>query len=315
MATELKVTVKEGGGGDYTSLEAALDDNEQDLTSTNKYLLIEIDGAWTSDDTTKADIANYTTGINNYIHIYTTAAARHSGKWDDTKYRIVYSNGSAIEIGSGAGYITIEGIQIESQGNGTHCVKNSVGTATSDILIDKMVMCLNTSGSSYNSGVGETGDATCEVRNTIIYQISEQDNLHGIFMGYSNSVYNANNVTVIGMEDGFERDGGTFNCANCATVGCYDGYDGVSSQTNCLSDINGDANIYTTQSDTDLFVDPSNYDFHVKDTNSDLYGAGTDLSGTFTDDIDGETRDQWDIGADEYVVPAEAHPQIVMISE
>jgi hypothetical protein len=33
---------------------------------------------------------------------------------------------------------------------------------------------------------------------------------------------------------------------------------------------------------------------------SALRGVGTDLSGTFTEDIDGDTRSAWDIGADEF---------------
>jgi hypothetical protein len=44
--------------------------------------------------------------------------------------------------------------------------------------------------------------------------------------------------------------------------------------------------------------------YHITN-DADAVGAGTDLSadGTFAfdDDIDGETRDDWDIGADEYV--------------
>ena len=41
-------------------------------------------------------------------------------------------------------------------------------------------------------------------------------------------------------------------------------------------------------------------DFHLQSTSS-IIGDGTDLSGTFTIDIDNETRSDWDIGADEYV--------------
>src|SRR6185369_4337425 len=54
---------------------------------------------------------------------------------------------------------------------------------------------------------------------------------------------------------------------------------------------------------TDYFVDPANGDFHLKDTSLNLFGlSGTDLSGTFTTDIDGVTRSApWDIGADQYV--------------
>ena len=48
-------------------------------------------------------------------------------------------------------------------------------------------------------------------------------------------------------------------------------------------------------------MDAANGDFTLKAT-SNLVGAGLDLSGTFTTDIDGETRVAWDVGPDEYIV-------------
>ena len=48
------------------------------------------------------------------------------------------------------------------------------------------------------------------------------------------------------------------------------------------------------------FVDSANDDYHL-DSGSSLIGAGTDLSGSFTTDIDGDTRSSWDIGFDEFV--------------
>ncbi len=50
------------------------------------------------------------------------------------------------------------------------------------------------------------------------------------------------------------------------------------------------------------FTDHLNGDFHLTDTSLNLWGlSGTDISATFTTDIDGDTRSNWDIGADEYV--------------
>ena len=48
-------------------------------------------------------------------------------------------------------------------------------------------------------------------------------------------------------------------------------------------------------------ITPGSEDFHIGALSS-LKDAGTDLSGTFTTDIDGETRTgTWDIGVDEIV--------------
>ena len=54
-------------------------------------------------------------------------------------------------------------------------------------------------------------------------------------------------------------------------------------------------------------------DFHITNTSSDLYEAGTDLSGTFTDDIDGDTRSAWDIGVD-YIEGAGAVRRIWIVN-
>jgi len=79
MATQLKKTVKPSGG-DYTTLNACLAANQQDLVAADKYFDVEIDGTWASADTTAvAGLTNYTTDATRYINIYTTAAARHLG--------------------------------------------------------------------------------------------------------------------------------------------------------------------------------------------------------------------------------------------
>jgi hypothetical protein len=59
-----------------------------------------------------------------------------------------------------------------------------------------------------------------------------------------------------------------------------------------------DATSYTY---ADQFVSTTSgsEDFHLK-SGADAIGVGTDLSGTFTTDIDGDTRSSWDVGADEY---------------
>ncbi|MEA1998055.1 MAG: hypothetical protein U9N61_01835, partial [Euryarchaeota archaeon] len=56
------------------------------------------------------------------------------------------------------------------------------------------------------------------------------------------------------------------------------------------------------QSKEVIFVDEANDDYHLASTDIQAKDAGEDLSATFTDDIDGNTRaagTDWDIGADE----------------
>src|SRR3990167_10661052 len=90
-ATQLKKTVKPSGG-DYTSLEACMNANEQDLVAADKYFDVEIDGTWSSADTTAVTIENYTTDATHYINIYTTATARHLGAWSTNYYMFALNN-------------------------------------------------------------------------------------------------------------------------------------------------------------------------------------------------------------------------------
>ena len=54
---------------------------------------------------------------------------------------------------------------------------------------------------------------------------------------------------------------------------------------------------------TSCFTDWANDDYHLDSGGSEIttLDDGDDLSGTFTDDIDGDTRSTWYIGADEIV--------------
>jgi len=88
-------------------------------------------------------------------------------------------------------------------------------------------------------------------------------------------------------------------------------YTGVWGATNCsaLSDwqtaSSQDAN---SQEGDPLYVDEAGDDFHITDNASPCYQTGVDLSATFTDDYDKDTRVHWDIGAD-YIVTTGAPPE------
>ena len=121
MATQLLKTVKPAGG-DYTSLEACMNANEQNLVTADKYFDVEIDGDWSGGaDTTAVTIHNYTTDATRYINIYTTATARHKGVWSTSYYRLqlalsLETNTNLITISNN--YVTINGIQTYATGGG-----------------------------------------------------------------------------------------------------------------------------------------------------------------------------------------------------
>src|SRR5574343_565781 len=109
MATELKHTVKPSGG-DFTSLDAAIDHlvaSHANLVGSDNYATIEIDGTWSSADTAAVALAGITTDATRYLHIYTTAAARHDGKWDTGAYMLYVANNSAITKAVGCDFVRI----------------------------------------------------------------------------------------------------------------------------------------------------------------------------------------------------------------
>ena len=83
--------------------------------------------------------------------------------------------------------------------------------------------------------------------------------------------------------------GGTSGCFYFCTGDYNIGSDATAPGANSVDNIAG----------ADLFVNVAS-DLHLKSGTTDAAGAGSDLSASFTDDIDGDTRSDWDIGADEY---------------
>ena len=79
----------------------------------------------------------------------------------------------------------------------------------------------------------------------------------------------------------------------------------------------GTENLYQTTNATSgvTFADDG---YHLASNDTGAIGLGTDLSAdevfAFDDDIDGETRDDWDIGADEYVASI-TRRRVIILSE
>jgi hypothetical protein len=312
MASQLKHTVKPSGG-DFTSLDACLDHlaaSHADLVSADVYADVEIDGTWSSADTTRCTTTGITTDATRYLNIYTTAAARHDGKWDTGAYILfVYAETTPI-FGNYTNCLYITGLQIKHQiDSPVNCIHlYGVSGGTSTAYIDKCILqCADNNAQGIESL--QYMD-TVYITNTIVYKPSgtaQASNDEGIIIT-AGTVY-IYNCVVFNFNDGIELDGGSATVTNCAVFGNGDDFDGTMTISYCASDdgdgtnavnISPGANEATDWANA--FVDYANGDFHVRDTDSVLYSAGTDLSGTFTTDIDGQTRSgTWDIGADEYV--------------
>ncbi|MCR4275700.1 MAG: hypothetical protein NUV83_03055 [Candidatus Wolfebacteria bacterium] len=280
----------------------------------------KIDGSWTSADTTVVAIVGWTTTSTNYINIYTTATARHNGKWDTGKYRLevtLSADGSAVWVREE--FTKIDGLQIKASNSSavsTYGIFNFVDNVNSELRISNSIIKTGTltAGSQNITGLISSGARSNNnfLWNNIIYDFKNGTRGMGIYFGadtgynmvvhsYNNTIYNSVDGIVINVRV-------NYFAKNNIVQGANDGYNGTfatSSDYN-ISDIAGDAPnaTFATTSKIVNFVSTSTGDFHLVSTDTSAKDTGTDLSAdpnlAFTTDIDGQTRGSiWDIGADE----------------
>jgi len=279
-----------------------------DLTCVNTSAVAQIEGAWTSADTTAVTIDGWTTSATNYIKIYTTGDARHAGVWDDTKYRLsISSNSGTLVINSSN--VKIEGLQIEiSTGAYDNRIGIFLGNNATYAEISKNIIKNGNTSTTGRRGISVIGIGPFYVWDNIIYESLSiavyVDTASGKFYFYNNTVINSNMC--------IRSEGGTDIVAkNNITQSCTDGYVGIfdSSSDYNISDIVADApGANSLNSTTVSFVSTTSgsEDLHLSPSDTSAKDAGTDLIAdanlAFTTDIDGDTRSgSWDIGADEYV--------------
>jgi hypothetical protein len=292
MAEFLKKTVKPSGG-DYTSLEACLNANEQDLTGDG-WFTVEIDGTWSTADATSVVIHNYTCpDANNNIRIATTTASRHLGVYSTSYYVLSRNSSTDQSLSIASNYVSIIGIQINN------AVNNGIAYSADGVTLDKLIIKATSYCISMSNHTGS-------IRNSCL--IGER----GISSSDAAAAFYAYNCSASASGYGFVR----IVCKNCYAGSTGIGYLTLQagSATNASADTSGTAGLqsiaYSISAGAYFTnVTSGSEDFHIG-TSSALKNAGTDLSGTFTDDIDGTTRPTgagtWDIGADEYVAAAGA---------
>lgn len=351
MATLLKHTVKPSGG-DFTTLDEALDHlaaSHANLVAADVYATIEIDGTWSSADTRAVAMPNLIGDATRYLSIYTTAAARHDGKWDTGAYMLNVANSTAINFTNSVNmtHIRFDGLQIglsSANANYQACLDFAAAGAGTSIWVSNCIL-KQANNNSYRIPViiSQSGNVTLNCWNTIAYGVGNNDNaLNAVFCGYDYGAFNLYSCVAIGGKYAYYAgdSGGTMTVKNCYGGGSLteDFYRGAGTlaKTNCASEDSSadDTGTGETQSncdvsvalDTDTFVNVTyaTADYHLAaDGNSPLMGQGVSTSGesspmNFTTDIDGQTRDAtWDIGADAWVVaaPTGMVNDIVMIFE
>ncbi|NIO61946.1 MAG: hypothetical protein GTO35_04930, partial [Gammaproteobacteria bacterium] len=282
-------------------------------------------------DTTSVNIDGWTTGANNYIKIYTPylssevgASQRHNGKWDNGKYRLEVTSDTSSAISDSANYIRIEGLQVSMTVNANANDVIYFGVASAgEVWISKCIIKAIIGGTATNlagiSSWNASASLVVKIWNNIFYDFIRSTAKIMTVYNDTATTYAYNN-TLQNVYQGFRQDvgGGTFvvrnnivqDASDDGYVGTFDG----SSDYN-ISNLANDAPSPSYRSNLATavnFADKANDDFHLVSTDTGAKDYGADLSSdtdlAFSDDIDGETRPTgpgtWDIGADEYIIPA-----------
>lgn len=295
MATAVEVVVDTGGTGDYATLAAAEAGEQRNLVTADEQLTIKCQCTTGVADNSPFAFAGWTVDATRYIKVWTDPAEgyRHTGKWDDSKYRNVNIQ-SYDHLDFGQVRIA-EGLQLyQSAYNGL------VGAAL--ISFDSCIVkgCLRPVG-------GGT------ISNCLF--LYSGYNTKGIDNNWRGSQYTYN-CTFVGIALGMSIVTGNNACTtkNCLFYDCAaDYYQSVSTsktQTNCATDNDSAASGLSSAESTHRFeqtfgfVNSGSGDYHLTSSDGGAKGYGTNLYATFTTDIDGQARPSsgaWCIGADEYI--------------
>ncbi|NCB43847.1 MAG: hypothetical protein EOM59_14705 [Clostridia bacterium] len=263
----------------------------------------KIDGAWTVADTTAVDINGWTSGPDNYIKVYTTEAARHKGKWDDGKYRLISSISSNYIR---APYVRFDGLQISSSANysgAANFITGSINSSISNSIIKAGGIPADSLG-----GIANSGGIGTKVINSIVYGY-KNGSLVG-FRGIQASIGDISvyNTTVANCHYGFYQSHQNIKAVN--TISFQNDIGHNLPKTSYISGTNYNISSDSTAPGSSgskinaevkfISTETGNEDFHLHPDDRFAIDAGTDLSTYFTNDIDGMPRSgSWDIGADE----------------
>jgi hypothetical protein len=270
-------------------------------------------------DTTAVTIDGWTTDATRSFNVYTPTGGtqsinsqRHSGIWDDHKYKLT-NTGTVLTISNNtACFFRITGLQISYDGDSTYNRGIFNGAHSGTSYISKNIIRATACSSCTNTGgilfYNHTAYTTSYIFNNIIYGFGVHVNNYGICSYDLYDILYVYNNIIYGNEYGvwfFNYSAVTFknNVVFNSTDDFRDEDSAVTRDYNATDDDDSETHGVVAPTWANVFVGHTSTppNFNLK-SGSSLVDAGTDLSGTFTDDITGSTRSgSWDIGAFEYV--------------
>jgi hypothetical protein len=305
-----------GAAGDYATITLFEADIAAQLTGN-------LTGEHLNEETTISVDVYFSVDAQSYtLKLTAQSGAEHNGGAYGNGARIAQTSYDSIEIsligdgGSEKGEISNMAFDISGVANvGPACGNNENGT----ILFNRLLV-KGDSASSYGlapaSSVSEV-EGTVHTRNCIVYGCSGSN---GIFFRtqYNGGTYTFYNNTIIGCSVGIRQDSSTESkspvktlknnlCQNNTTDYSDAGAGFGTTAKNVSEDATSPDVAYRSKDvhTNSVFKDYAANDYRLDSggdaTNLAILDDGEDLSGTFTDDIQGQTRSTWYIGASEIV--------------
>lgn len=303
MATTVVTKTIKASGGDYTSVSAFLAAIPADIsaaTGTEEQWIAEgynddFDGTGNNIGFVAESytVSGITTDSSNNIIIRPASGEGHDGTFSNGGFGARESINSGAVVTVSNDHVIVQGIRIE----------NYAGLTTSRCATGGYNYTVEWNGLVMKSA-GEVMRNI--VPNNVVRNCLAIDGDVGFDQAF-NSATKFSNCTAANCTTGFNSEGSTkFSILkNCVVYGATTSFAGTysSSSTNNAADDGSTStppglNPITTDIVSGDFIDAANDDYHIP-SSSTLYGAGADLSGDFTNDIDGDTRSAWSIGIDD----------------
>ena len=301
MPTEVIHTV--GTGGDYSTLSAWEAAQQRDLVAADGIAVAEITGTVSG----AAEIDGWNTDGTRLIKIRAKPGEEHGGIFGAGAKLISSATNATLYLRE---FVEVSQLEIENTGTGsiyqcpvwTYVFDDGYTANLIDLLL---VGNNNTSSNSAGVYIGNRSS-------TVNIYTSIAKNCGGaafyptgatVTVNIYNSVAINCNTSNNAFRGGINANVAGTTIRNCVAINnnTADFFGtGATVDHNASSDATASGTGSITSVTTAEFADYAGGDYHLA-SDSQLIGAGTDLSGTFTTDIDGDTISTWMIGADFYV--------------
>lgn len=255
-----------------------------------------------SADTTPVAITGWVMSAACYTNVEPLDAykafANRKG-WDDTCYRLVVDQNSAISIsGSGTEYARFYGLQVKITGtwnrSGIYCSFYNGGDGR---FVRGILWCTNTGTTSglYTAD----SDQLFTIINSIIRGFTR-----GAYSANVNTMNLWNSIIHSCPTAGAQRDAGTVNTANCCVFDNGDDFSGTINISYCASDDGDGSNPQTLDADKSKeFAGYTAEDYGLVSTSVCIGNGATNPSGgkSLVDAQENAWEVPWDIGSFQYV--------------